>query len=114
MLSASKELRTIKSKRKKSIREFNPLEGDEEKKDYKSKRMKQNNEENQKITEWLQPKITKKEKKEKKERQEKNEHEPLEGEEINSVIDSLMLNNSFVRNSLKIMLFLLKLKFKMS
>ena len=33
--------------------------------------MKQNNEGNQNITEWLQPKFTKKEKKEKKERQKK-------------------------------------------
>ena len=48
MHSASKELGTIKHKRKKSIREFNPLEGEEEKKEYKSKRMKQNDEVNQK------------------------------------------------------------------
>ena len=44
LLSASKELRTIKRKRKKSIREFKPLEGEEEKKEYESKRMKQKNE----------------------------------------------------------------------
>ena len=48
MISASKELGTIKRKRKKSIREFNPLEGEEEKKEYKSKRMKHNDEGNKK------------------------------------------------------------------
>ena len=97
MLSVSKELGTIKRKRKKSIREFNPLEGEEEKKEYKSKRMKQNDEGNQKITEWLQPKFTKKDKKEKKERQERNEHESFEGEEMNIDMDSLKLNNPFCK-----------------
>ena len=91
MLSASKELGTIKRKRKKSIREFNPLEGEEEKKEYKSKRMKQNDEGNKKNTEWLQPKFTK------KKRQERKKHESLEGEEINIDMDSLKINNPFCK-----------------
>ena len=40
MLSASKELGTIKRKRKKQINEYDPL-GIEEEKEYKSKRQKQ-------------------------------------------------------------------------
>ena len=84
MLSASKEIGAIKRKIKKSIRKFNPLEGKEKKKEYKSKRMKQNDEENQKITEWLQPIFTKKDK---KERQERNQHGSLEGEEMNIEMD---------------------------
>ena len=50
-----------------------------------------------KITEWLQPKFTKKDKKEKKERQERNEYESLEGEEMNIDMDSLKLNNYFCK-----------------
>ena len=49
--------------------------------------MKQNDEGNQKITEWLKPKFKKNDKKEKKERQERNEHESFEGEEINIDMD---------------------------
>ena len=71
ILSASKELGTIKRKRKKSIREFNPIEGEEEKIEYKPKRMKQNDEGNKELqngcSQNLRKRIRRKKKKDKKE-----------------------------------------------
>ena len=53
MLSASKELGTIKRKRKKSIREYDPYKDEEEVKEYRSKRHKESDEGIQKITDWI-------------------------------------------------------------
>ena len=61
MLSALKELSTIKRKWKKQINEYDPL-GIEEEKKYKSKRKKQNEDRNKNITDWLFPKCKKKDK----------------------------------------------------
>ena len=97
MLSASKELGTIKRKRKKSIKEFDPFKDEEEKKEYWSKRKKINEEGNQKITEWLQPKTLKKDKKERKDKEDRGQHESIENDEINIDMNSLRLNNPFIK-----------------
>ena len=49
MLPASRELGTIKRKRKKSFKSFDPLNNEEEKKDHNLKRSKINEENNQKL-----------------------------------------------------------------
>ena len=97
MLSASKELRTIKGKRKKSIKGFDPFKDEEEKREFWSKRKKINEEGNQKITEWLQPKTLKKDKKERKDKQDRGQHESIENDEMNIDMDSLRLNNPFIK-----------------
>ena len=93
MLSSSKELGTIKRKRKKSISEFDPYEGNDEKKEYKSKIQKQSDEGNQKITEWLMPKDIIKDKKNKKERQDRSGQEDNEADAMNIDMETLRLNN---------------------
>ena len=70
MLKASKDLRTIKRKRKKYIASFDPFNNEEEKKVHRGKRTKLDDDKNQKITDWL---ITKSSKKEKKDKRNKNE-----------------------------------------
>ena len=97
MLSASKELGTIKRKRKKSIKGFDPFKDEEEKREFWSKRKKINEEGNQKITEWLQPKTLKKDKKERKDKQDRGQHESIENDEMNIDMDSLRLNNPFIK-----------------
>ena len=63
---ASKDLRTIKRKRNKSIASFDPFNNEEEKNEHKGKRAKIDDESNQKITDWLSTKSSKKEKKDKR------------------------------------------------
>ena len=96
MLSASKELGTIKRKRKKSIKSFDPFCNEEEKKEEKHKRSKIKYENNKKITEWLLPKSSKKDKKDKKEIDERKEKE-TNNENMNIDLDSLRINNPFVK-----------------
>ena len=96
MLSASKELGTIKRKRKKQINEYDPL-GIEEEKEYKSKKQKQNEDRNKKITDWLQPKNKKNDKNEDKEKKDKIEQESNEREDMNIDLNLLRLNNPFIK-----------------
>ena len=98
MLSASKELGTIKRKRKRSIKSFDPLCKEEEKKEVKKKRSKLNDDNNQKITEWLLPKISKKDKKDKKEKDDRKEKE-TNNEDMNIDLDSQRINNPFIKSS---------------
>ena len=97
MLSASKELGAIKRKRKRLIREFDPYDKEEEKKEPSSKRQKKNDEGNQRITEWLIKKTPKKNKKENKENQDRNEQENSETDAMNIDMDSLRINNPFIK-----------------
>ena len=97
MLSASKELGAIKRKRKREIREFDPYNKEEEKKEPSSKRQKKNDEGNQKITEWLIKKTPNKNKKENKEKQDRNEQENSETDAMNIDMDSLRKNNPFIK-----------------
>ena len=96
MLSASKELGTIKRKRKRSIKSFDPLCKEEEKKEVKKKRSKLNDDNNQKITEWLLPKISKKDKKDKREKDDRKEKE-TNNEDMNIDLDSQRINNPFIK-----------------
>ena len=95
MLSASRELGTIKRKRKKSFKSFDPLKNEEEKKDHNLKRSKINEENNKKITNWLLPKTPKKNKKEKKERKENNEKDYKDEDSMNIDMKSLKINTVF-------------------
>ena len=97
MLSASKELGTIKRKRKKSIREYDPYKDEEEVKEYRSKRHKESDEGIQKITDWIKNKGSKKEKKDKNERNEKREDVTKEDDAMNIDMDSLRINNPFIK-----------------
>ena len=63
MLKASKDLGTIKRKRKKSIASLDPFNNEEEKKEHKGKRAKFDDESNLMITDWL---ITKAQRKKRK------------------------------------------------
>ena len=87
MLSVSKELGAIKRKKKRLIREFDPYDRKEEKKEPSSKRQKKNDEGNQRITEWLINKKPKKNKKENKEKQDRYEQENSETDAMNIDMD---------------------------
>ena len=96
MLTASKELGIIKRKRKKSFKSFDPNTDKEETKE-KLKRSKHNdNSSNKKITEWL---IEKKPKR--KEKDATNLVDNVQridtGDSMNVDIESLKLNNPFVK-----------------
>ena len=97
MLKASKDLGTIKRKRKKSIALFDPFNNEEEKKEHRGKRAKIDDDSNQKITDWL---ITKRSKKEKKDKWDKNQRKEVESQKddnMNIDIESLRLNNHFIK-----------------
>ena len=97
MLKASKDLGTIKRKRKKSIASFDPFNNEEEKKEHKGKRAKFDDESNQKITDWLITKRSKKEKKDKRDKKERKEAESQNNDNMNIDMESLRLNNPFIK-----------------
>ena len=98
MLKASKDLGTIKRKRKKSIALFDPFNNEEEKKEHRGKRAKIENR-NQKITNWLITKSSKKEKKDKRDKNERKEVESQKDDNMNIDMESLRLNNPFVKKT---------------
>ena len=97
MLKASKDLGTIKRKRKRSIASFDPFNVEEEKKEHRGKRAKVSDESNQKITDWLITKSSKKEKKEKRDKNERKETESQKDDNMNIDMESLRLNNPFAK-----------------
>ena len=94
MLKASKDLGTIKKKRKRSIASSDPFNVEEEKKEHRGKRAKVSDESNQKITDWL---ITKNSKKEKRDKNERKETESQKDDNMNIDMESLRLNNPFAK-----------------
>ena len=99
MLSASKELGMIKRKRKKSFKSFDPLNNDEERKELPKKRSKIIDESNQKITEWLIPKESKKGEKEKRNMKDGEKKDSKDEDSMNVDMETLKIHNPFIKKN---------------